>query len=218
MNNSADPDKMITEQFLVDLRARFEIAVETSALVDELEPIARRYRVDLRVFSDEATERTLRSNYQTLKSETERFRDMLSAPEYEDLETDLYWAARHKIAPVSDTAIPVIGSAHGKLGSAYLAELEKLLALLDNAADLGIARFAPTKGRKRKYALENLVRRLAYVWADILEWPFTVDYHQGSGLTEAFAFVSLVVAQIDSAITETEIITAMRTIITERGQ
>lgn len=52
----------------------------------------------------------------------------------------------------------------------------------------------------------------------MLERQFTVDYHQGSGLTEAFAFVNLVVAQIDSAITETEIITAMRTIIKERGQ
>jgi hypothetical protein len=218
MTNSANPDKMITEQFLVDLRARFEITLETSALVDEFEPIARRYAVDLRVFSDEATERTLRSNYQTLKSETARFRELLFAPEYEDLETDLYWAVRHKIAPVSDANIPVIGHAQGKPGSFYLSELENLLALLDSAADLGIARFAPIRGRKRKYVLENLVRRLAYVWADMLGRKFTVDYHKGSGLTEAFAFVSLVVTEMDSAVTENEIITAMRTIIKERGQ
>jgi len=218
MTNSADHDKTITQQFVAEVSTRFEITLETSALVDEFESIARRYAVDLRVFNDKATERMLRSNYQTLKSETARFRDLLSAPEYEDLETDLYWAARHKIAPVSDANIPVIGHAQGKPGSSYLVELENLLALLDSAADLGIARFAPIKGRKRKYALENLVRRLAYVWADILERQFTVDYHQGSGLTEAFAFVSSVVAQIDSAMTETEIITAMRTIITERSQ
>lgn len=218
MTNSADHDKIITEQFVAEISTRFEIALETSALVDELKQIERRYTVDLRVFNDEATERTLRSNYQSLKSETERFIDLLSAPEYEDLETDLYWAARHKIAPVSDASIPVIGHAQGRPGSSYLAELENLLALLDAAADSGVARFAPVKGRKRKYAVENLVRRLAYVWADMLERPFTVDYHQGSGLTKAFAFVSLVLAQIDSAITETEIITAMRTIIKERGQ
>lgn len=218
MANSADADTITTEQFLADLRARFEIPLETSTLVDELKQIERRYAVDLRVFNDEATERTLRSNYQTLKSETARFRDLLSAPEYEDLEADLYWAARHKIARVSDANIPVIGHAQGKPGSSYLVELENLLALLDTAADLGAARFAPARGRKRKYALENLVRRLAYVWADLLGRQFTVDYHQGSGLTEAFAFVSIVVAEIHSEITETEIITAMRTIIKERGQ
>ena len=218
MTNSAYVDTIITEQFLAGLRARFEIDIETSALADELKLIVRRYAVDLRVFNDEATERTLRTNYQTLKSETERFRGLLSEPEYDDLETDIYWAARHKIAPVSDANIPVIGHAHEKPGSSYLAELENLLALLDSAADLGTARFAPAKGRKRKYALENLVRRLAYVWADMFGRKFTVDYHQGSGLTEAFAFASVVVAEMDSAITENEIITAMRTIITERGQ
>lgn len=218
MTNSADHDNIITEQFVAEISTRFEIALETSTLVDELKQIVRRYAVDLRVFNDEATERTVRSNYQTLKSEVERFRALLSAPEYEDLETDIYWAARHKIAPVSDASIPVIGHAQGKPGSSYLVELENLLELLDAAADLGAARFAPVRGRKRKYALETLVRRLAYVWADMLGRQFTVDYHQGSGLTEAFAFVSLVIAEMDSAITEIEIITAMRTIIKERGQ
>ncbi len=218
MTNPADHNKIINEKLVAEISTRFEIALESSTLVDELEQIARRYVVDLRVFNDETTERTVRSNYQTLKSEVERFRALLSAQEYEDLDTDIYWAARHKIVPVSEASIPVIGRAQGKPGSSYLVELENLLALLDTAADLGAARFAPARGRKRKYALENLVRRLAYVWADILGRQFTVDYHQGSGLTEAFAFVSIVVAEIDSAITETEIITAMRTIIKERGQ
>lgn len=217
MTNSAEQNLVITEQFVADLARRFEFTQHTPSLVDELEQIAQRYAVDLRVFNDEAIERTLRFSYQTLKSETARYRDLLSAPAYEDLETDLYWAARHSNAPVSDASIAVIGHAQGKPGSSYLAELENLFALLDAAADLGIARFAPVKGRKRKYALENLVRRLAYVWTEMLERHFTVDYHQGSGLTEALAFVSLVVAEIDSARTETEIITAMRTIIKERG-
>ncbi|KCZ65914.1 hypothetical protein L53_00985 [Hyphomonas sp. L-53-1-40] len=120
MINSATPDKMITEQFVADLGTRFEITLETSTLVDELKLIARRYAVDLRIFDDEASERRLRSSYQALKSETARFRDFLSAPKFEDLETDLYWAARHKIAPVSDANIPVIGHAQEYPRSSYL--------------------------------------------------------------------------------------------------
>ena len=87
---------------------------------------------------------------------------------------------------------------------------------LVTAAELGITRFSPVKGRKRNYPLENLVRRLAFIWTETFERKFTVDYHQGSGLTEAFEFVELVATELGLSVTDTEIVTSMRTVIKER--
>lgn len=222
MTNSTDPGTIVTERFVAELSERFQIDLEPSVLIDELKSVARRYALDQRIFSDQTTERYLRANYQKLRAETKRFRALLLASEYEDLETDLYWAAYHKIEPESDTDIPVIDRAKGKPGSHYLAELEHLLALVESATELAITRFSPVKGRKRNYPLENLVRRLAYLWSDMLNRKFSVDYHQGAGLTEAFAFVSFFIAELDTTTTETEteteIVTAMRTVVKERGQ
>ncbi len=218
MNKSDDPGTLITGEFVSALSKRFQIDLDPSVLIDELKSITRRYALDQRIFSSQTSEQTLRTNYQKLKSETKRLRQLLLAPEYEDLETDLYWAAHHKIEPQSDTGIPVVGHAHPKLGSHYLAELENLLALLESAAEIGIERFSPVRGRKRNYVLENLVRRLAHVWSDMLNRKFSVDYHQGAGITEASEFVSFVIAELNTATSETEIITAMRTVIKERGQ
>ena len=71
------------------------------------------------------------------------------------------------------------------------------------------------KGRKADNPLLSLVRRLAYVWTELLKQKFTIDYHKGSGLTPTFQFVKLIVQRIIPDIRETEIVTAMRTIVSE---
>ena len=91
------------------------------------------------------------------------------------------------------------------------------MRLLDNAADKGIEDFAPERGRKRNYPVENFVRRAHYIWVKMLGRPFTVDYHKGSGLTPAFDFVYYLLHHLDDNIPENGIVTAMRKVIAENN-
>ncbi|MCH9751436.1 MAG: hypothetical protein K0U61_04385 [Alphaproteobacteria bacterium] len=186
-------------------------------IIRELRALFRRYPLDKRVLNDNSDEQEFRKRYQTLKLETERFRALLSSSEYEDLESDLSIAALHKNGGAADPDIPVIGGAEGRKGSAYLADLHYLLSLLLVAAESGSERFAPVKGRKRNFALENTVRRIAYIWSDEIKRPFTLDYHQGSGLTPAHEFVKTIFAKLDPEITENDVKTSMRRIVAERN-
>jgi len=208
----------ITDTFVGEICTQFDCAEFEPVLRNALCEVAAYYVRDLSAFRDDQPEQRKRAAYQSLAKETARFKAVLIAPDYADLATDLHWAARHRNEHPFEGSIPVIGAAKDKSGEAYLIELERLLALVQTTAQLGIDRFAPVRGRKRKVALENLVRRLADIWANTLERPFTVDYHAGTGLTEAFRFVSLTTTQLDGTYNDTELITAMRTIITERGQ
>ncbi len=204
-------------EFFVKLSQQFAFDSSDVRIMRELRALFRRYPLDKRVLSDNSDEQALRKRYQSLKQETERFRALLSSSEYEDLESDLSIAALHENDRAADPDIPVIGGFEARKGSAYVADLDHLLSLLLVVAELGSERFAPVKGRKRNFALENTVRRIAYIWSDMIKRSFTLDYHQGSGLTPAHEFVKTFFAELDPEITKTEIITAMRRIVEERN-
>lgn len=214
MNQSENGAK---EEFFVKLSQQFAFDSGDERITRELRALFRRFPLDKRVLSDNSDEQALRKRYQKLKQKTERFRALLLSSEYEDLESDLSIAALHKNDRATDPDIPVIGGSEGRKGGAYLADLDYLLSLLLVAAEFGSERFAPIKGRKRNYALENTIRRIAYIWSDMIKRPFTLDYHQGSGLTPAHEFVKTIFAKLDPGITETEITTAMRRIVAERS-
>nr|WP_070960639.1 hypothetical protein [Hyphomonas sp. Mor2] len=203
-------------EFVAQLCKQFAF-VPDERVLRELTALLRRYPLDKRVLNDDSKDQALRKRYQSLKAETERFRALFSSAEYEDLETDLYFAALHENDRDANPDIPVIGGSEGRIGSAYLADLDYLLSLLLVAADMGSERFAPAKGRKRNFALENTVRRIAYFWSDTLNRRFTLDYHEGSGLTPAHNFVKTIFAKLDPEISENELVTVMRRIVSERN-
>lgn len=202
---------------LDELSAQFVFNYADNDVEIELRSLSRRYGVDKRVFNDLAKDQQNRAGYRKLKLETERFRALLDSGDYEDLDSDLYWAALHKNSGEPHDDIPVIGGPKHQQSRAYLADLNYLLSLLESAAELGTTQFAPAKGRKRNYALENAVRRIAYVWSELLERPFTIDYHDGTGLTPAFSFVSVIFEKLDPEISENNIVTAMRTVVSEKS-
>ena len=185
-------------EFVAQLSEQFAFSPDDASILRELMALLRRYPLDKRVLNDNSDEQALRKRYQNLKIETERFRALLFASEYEDLETDLYYAALHERDWTNKPDIPVISGAEGREGSAYIADLDYLLSLLLVAAESGSDRFAPAKGRKRNYSLENTVRRIAYFWSDTLNRRFTLDYHEGSGLTPAHDFVRTIFCEIGS--------------------
>lgn len=204
-------------EFVAQLSEQFAFSLDHEPVLRELTALLRRYPLDKRVLNSNSDEKALRKRYQNLAAETERFRALLSSSEFEDLETDLYFAALHENDRDVNPDIPVISGSEGRKGSAYLADLDHLLSLLLIAADSGSERFAPGTGRKRNYSLENTVRRIAYFWSDTLNRRFTLDYHKGSGLTPAHDFVKTIFAKLDPEITENELVTVMRRIVSERN-
>lgn len=215
--NQPENERGADVEFVGQLSEQFAFDPKDESILRELTALLRRYPLDKRVLNDNSDERTHRKRYLSLKAETERFRALLSSSEYEDLETDLYYAALHGNDRTTNPDIPVISGSEGRKGSAYLADLDYLLSLLLVAAESGSDRFAPAKGRKRNYALEKTVRRIAYLWSDTLNRRFTLDYHEGSGLTPAHDFVKTIFAKLDPEITENELVTVMRRIVSERN-
>ncbi len=72
-------------------------------------------------------------------------------------------------------------------------------------------------GRPRNKGLQGFTEYMWMLWAGELGRPFTLDYHKGSGTSQAFQFVDDMLAPAYDA-TESEIITAMRYVIAKKGE
>ncbi len=72
-------------------------------------------------------------------------------------------------------------------------------------------------GRPRNKGLQGFTEYMWTLWAGELGRPFTLDYHRGSGTSQAFLFVKDMLAPAYDA-TEPEIITAMRYVIAKKGE
>lgn len=209
-------DDLINDRFVDDMRSQLKLSDIGAVAQTELNQAVMLYFRDLSAFAGDEIQTTKRDQYKRLKKETIRFREVLYSGDFEDLESDLYWMGLHNNDVTDTPDIPVISGQHAKSGKTYLLEVERLLSLLEETADLGIKYFASPRGPKRKFALENLVRRLDFIWSNVLKRQFTVDYHEGTGTTDAFAFVRTVVLQLDKKISDTQIVTAMRKIISKQ--
>ena len=207
---------LLPDSDLNDIASQLELEPFTENVRNELRVAARRYTLDQKVFgSYEARRKSVAEDYKPLKKKVSDFRAFLERPEYVDLASDLYLAALHKNEPVPKMGFPDISDLERTRGEPYLLELKRLMSLLEDATDIALDKSAVPKGRKPDYPLLGLIRRLAYVWTELLEQKFSIDYHKGSGITPAFQFVSLVVQRVVPDIRETEIVTAMRTIVAE---
>lgn len=210
-NASAD----LPEALIRELDARFQFDALRPDLLRELNYICRRYRRDLLLFERAADLETERAAHRKLREQIESLRQSLTLPEFEALGSEIYLTLRTANSETDEiSCLPIPNAA---VGDHILRSLDYFLGLVSVTAQNVELRSAPPKGRKPNFALECLVRNIAYLWADILKRPFTLDYHKGSGVTEAFAFVKAIAGFVDPEITDTKLITATRTIISERG-
>ena len=211
-----EPENILSDSVLDDIADQLGIEPVAKDVRDELRIAVRRYASDQTVFGSYEDElKSVGADYKALKKKVSDFRAFLEQPEYSDLSSDLYLAALHKNEPAPETDFPEIMDFERTRGESYLLELKRLLSLLEDAADIAMDNSVVPKGRKPDYPLLGLVRRLAYVWTELLKQKFSIDYHKGSGLTPAFQFVSLIVRRVIPDVRETAIVTAMRTIVSE---
>ena len=225
MNEKADrsekqdnPENAYSDEFLRHLGAKFDFDACADDIAFEIRDLEERYFRDLNIFEDQDDSREYREQFRRLKKQITNFAEFLAQAEYADIETDMYFAALRLREPAPKTEFPQLSEHQKKRGAPYLAELIRLLRLLDNAADKGIEDFAPERGRKRNYPVENFTRRAHHIWVKMLRRPFTVDYHKGSGLTPAFDFVYYLLHHLDDNVPENGIVTAMRKVIADNNE
>jgi hypothetical protein len=83
------------------------------------------------------------------------------------------------------------------------------LELLKNSSLDQAEYFRGRPGPKINIGLEYLVRRVADLFLATLNRPFSIDHHKPLAASEAFDFVSALVAPLDD-VSDTEITTAIR--------
>lgn len=215
VNTTTDDAGSLPDAFVRELALKFQFDALRPDILRELNYIARRYRRDLLVFDDSADRELERTAHRKLREQIESLRQSLALPEFEELGSEIYLTLRTANSETDQTSrVPIPNAA---VGEHILRSLDDFLGLVSVSAGNVEQRSAPPKGRKPNFALECLIRNTAYLWADILKRSFTLDYHKGSGVTEAFEFVKAIAAFLDPDIPETKLITATRTIISERG-
>lgn len=212
-------DEAYSDEFLRQLGAKFNFDALTAKMAQEIRVIGWRYLVDTAIDNDDGAMRAnSRKEYRALKKRIANFAQFLARPEYADISSDLYFAALRLGAEPPKTEFPQLSEHEKTRGAPYLAELTRLLTLLDAAADDGIKCFSPPKGRKKNYAVEKFARRAAYIWTDMMGRPFKLDYHKGAGLTPAFDFVKALLNRLDASVADTAIITGMRATIPQNRE
>ncbi|MEZ5997544.1 MAG: hypothetical protein R3B98_02490 [Hyphomonas sp.] len=211
-----EPESDLSDSALDDIADQLGLEPFAEGFCNELRIAVRRYALDQKIFGTyEGELKSVGTDYKALKKKVADFRAFLDQPEYGDLASDLYLAALHRNEPAPETDFPETTDFERTRGEPYFLELKRLLSLLEDATDLALDNSTVPKGRKPDYPLLGLVRRLAFIWTELLKQKFSIDYHKGSGLTPAFQFVSLVVRKAVPDIREAEIVTAMRTIVSE---
>jgi hypothetical protein len=214
--NKAKPGT-IPDAFLRVLGDRFGFEAFRPDLRQELDYIARRYKRDLGLFDAAEDQKAERLRYGVLREQIETVQQILASPEYADFGSEIYLTLRTALPDTQVSGLSQLPVPNGAAGEHILQLLERLLQLSAVTAANVEQRNAPAKGRKPDYALECLVRNIAYLWKDILQRPFRLDYHKGSVLTEAAEFVIAVAGFVAPDVPQTRLIITMRTIIREQN-
>jgi hypothetical protein len=209
-------NRAYSEEFLISLGRKFKFDARRPDLAEDLRDMAMRYLVARHNEDNSEYIRKSRKQFQALALHTHKFILELSDWEDRDLAGDMARAARINREPRPATNFPELSEHQRNRGNAYYKELMRLLNLLEATAQM---RHKPLTGhrasRKQNDPLVWFVAKIEDFWVQIPGNRFTVDYHRGSGITDAFRFVRELVKPIDT-ISDKHIVTVMRTVIAAR--
>lgn len=208
-------ERVYSDQFLSRLRADFGFDALDPDIAAQLRDIAFRYIVGRRAENQPADRKTSRRQFLALKKATKRYLALLAQHQKQDLASDIHLAMSLEFAEKQTPNIPRIAGSRRFDGNAYLQALIRLLELIGRTASWH-AGFLETKGgRPKNLGLEQLTQKAAEFWRTQLNRRFSVDYHQGTGVTAAFKFIRALVEPLDD-ISDRRIVTAMRAQIATR--
>lgn len=181
---------------LQSLADKFKFNALQPEYAQEIRRIGRNYIIDRRL-EDEDDERPSRSrkSYRAFLKVTEPFLEWLkNSYEHSDffnVATEMLLHARNRKEPEPQRQFPTL-TEHQRNVEAHYRELLRLTELLRATLVHRIESLKPKRGPKPDFALQHLVMSSAEFWTVELCRRFTVDYHEGSGLTHAFEFVRAV--------------------------
>ena len=204
-------DAAYSGTFFAALEQRFRLEGENSELRAELNNIGRHYLILRRSEDDREMRREMRRENAQLAKHTNKFLQILRDAPHDDIAFGLHMTAL-RLGEVMPTTIFPDLSAHDQRqsGEPYFWELIRLLELLEKSALEQANFFRERPGPKINLGLEYLIRHVADLFLITLNRPFTIDHHKPVAASEAFDFVSALVAPLDN-VSATEIMTAIRT-------
>lgn len=210
------------DAFLATLKADFNFDASQPEFVDELRRIARIYILDRRHNDDDEWPRNAQKSYRSFLKTTDAFlkwlKESYEHPDFYNIATEMLIVARARTRPEPEPQTEFPGlTEHQRHVEAHYRELLRLTELLKAtlARRLGVSKRKP--GPKPDFALRHFIIGCSELWTRQLDRKFTIDYHKGSGLTPAFAFVEALLKPLDK-VSKREIITAMRAEISALGK
>jgi hypothetical protein len=210
--------RLYSDDFLTRLGTRFGFDGLEPELALELRRSARFYLAH-REQSKADGVNTDRQEYRALQKAALKFIEIIEAAQDDsDIATDMYITARNLKPgdnPFGITDLPE-SQIEGRNDRHYRHLLVLTRLLVEAIKHQGDVVKLPS-GPRKNVALESLVQSASYFWSRYLGRKFTVDYHQGSGLTEAFQFVRTLLEPFGDIIGDRQIITAMRAEIKSRN-
>lgn len=166
--------------------------------------IARHREDDRKMRQDERKANAL------LARQTNKFLQTLRKSPRDDITFGLHMTALRTNAALPAAIFPELSQHEQRQsGEPYFLELIRLLELLEKSALDQINHFRERRGPKINFGPEYLVRHVADLFLTTLNRPFTVDHHKPVAASEAFDFVTALIAPLDD-VTNTEIMTAIR--------
>ncbi|HVB79574.1 MAG TPA: hypothetical protein VNE82_06430 [Candidatus Binataceae bacterium] len=198
-------ERIYSDEFLFELHRAFGIEPFTAERAGQIRKLGTRYILGRRMENQTDLLKSDQRNYLELQKATESYLALLREYEERNIGSDMKVAAQQLGWPEPELNDP----------EGYYRQLLLLLDLLRTATIRQAKYLASRGGRPKNFGLEDLVRHAADFWAVELGRRFTVNYHQGEGITRAFEFIKALVAPLDD-ISDKQIVTAMRTAIATR--
>ena len=203
-------DAAYSDQYFGALERQFRLETGNTETRRELKNIGIRYLTSRRSEDNRNMRQELRRENTQLAKQTNKFLQILRNAPHDDIAFGLHMTALSSGEAMPATVFPQL-SAHAQRhsGEPYFLELIRLLELLEKSALEQANHFRERPGPKINLGLEYLVRHVADLFLLSLNRPFTVDHHKPVAASEAFDFVSALVAPLDD-VSDTEITTAIR--------
>ena len=206
--------EIFTDDFLSEIGIEFDLDTSDKFIRGRLYEIPHRFFLARRIDDRGKSIREIRKEFETLEKRLVKFQQQLETLDGYGIDTEIYYGA--KMLPNFD---PNLDSADYpefvyKSSIAYKYEFYRYLNFLQLGIDRELKQLKTPGGRPRDEGLHLAVRYIANFWIEDLSRTYSLDYHEGSGITDAFRFTARLIQKIE-AIEEKQIVTAMRTVIRE---
>jgi len=208
-------ERIYSHQFLSGLKERFGFNALEPQMTEQLRDIAFRYVFFRREENQPEYRKRGRREYLKLQKATADYLVLLKQHEKRDIASDINLVASIDSKWDDLRDYPQLVGRRRHNARAYVHTLLRLLELTKATAAWHAQTMASRSGRHANLGLHELARKAAEFWIEVLHRPFTLDYHEGAGVTRAFEFVKALVTPLDD-VTDKQIITAMRAQIAAR--